>query len=127
MRTGGFPHPIVGTDWAALAERYADSPSIVQPVAEVVRSVARSPARGALLYSTSMWDLLVTTAPSTPPPVDMVVVRSPMGLGNIAAGRVLVEHWPLVGIADSIERDDTDAVPLFWRFMIEKYGVHPDR
>lgn len=27
--------------------------------------------------------------------------------------------------ADSIEREGTDAVLLFWRFMIEKYGLHP--
>jgi hypothetical protein len=53
-------------------------------------------------------------------------VRSSIGMGTVTAGRVVVEHLPLVGTADSIERDGTDAVPLFWRFMIEKYGVHPD-
>jgi hypothetical protein len=26
-----------------------------------------------------------------------------------------------------IERPAAEAVPLFWRFMIEKYGVHPSR
>lgn len=73
-----------------------------------------------------MWHLVVPTAPSTLPTVDVVVV-SPMGLGHIAPGKVLVEHVPLVGAADAFERDADKAVPLLRRFMIEKYGVQPDQ
>ncbi len=42
---------------------------------------------------------------------------------HIPADRIVVEHVPLVGIADVIERDASDAVPLFWAFMREKYGL----
>jgi hypothetical protein len=32
----------------------------------------------------------------------------------------------VTGYDDRIERPASDAVPLFWRFMIEKFGVQPD-
>jgi hypothetical protein len=40
---------------------------------------------------------------------------------------VRIVHHPLVGLADDIIRPVDEAVPLFWRFMIEKYGVSPHR
>jgi len=33
----------------------------------------------------------------------------------------------VTGHNDRIERPVADAVPLFWRFMIAKYGVEPRR
>jgi hypothetical protein len=38
---------------------------------------------------------------------------------------VLIEQQSLTGHDDRIERLASEAVPLFWRFMIEKFGVHP--
>jgi hypothetical protein len=37
----------------------------------------------------------------------------------------LIEQQSLRGHDDRIERPAGEAVPLFWRFMIEKFGVHP--
>jgi len=39
----------------------------------------------------------------------------------------VIEEMSLTGHRDLIERPAAEAVPLFWRFMIEKYGVHPSR
>jgi hypothetical protein len=79
-----------------------------------------------LVFATSMWDLIVTSSPIGDPPVDVVVVRGASGMQSVAPDRI-VEHLPPVGIADRIERPAAEAVPLFWRFMIEKYGIAPLR
>jgi hypothetical protein len=70
-----------------------------------------------------MWDLIVAPSPAGPPPLDVVAVRGAMGSRNVARDRIVVEHLPLVGMADLIERDAAGAVPLFWAFMREKYGL----
>ncbi len=33
----------------------------------------------------------------------------------------------MTGHDDRVVRPVAETVPLFWRFMIEKYGVHPGR
>jgi hypothetical protein len=38
---------------------------------------------------------------------------------------VLIELLSCTGRDDRIERPAREAVLLFWRFVIEKYGVHP--
>ena len=39
------------------------------------------------------------------------------------AGMVAIEHTSLTGRTDHVERPVGEAVPLFWRFMAEKFGV----
>lgn len=121
IRQGGFPYPIVHDDWDLLLSEYLDGPPFVRasPVTEVVRSITRSPARTELRYTTSMWTLLVSPEPGTPAPVDAVHIRET----EDRDGTIVIEHLPLVGIADRIERPAADAVPVFWRFMKEKYGI----
>jgi hypothetical protein len=123
MRTGGWPHVVRGSDWHALVDEYATAPLVVAPVAQVVASVASSGRSDDLLFATSMWDLIVTPSPDGESPVDVVAVRGAMGLAHVPEGRIVVEHMPLVGGADRIERPAEEAVPLFWRFIIEKYGI----
>jgi hypothetical protein len=36
-----------------------------------------------------------------------------------------VEHLSSTGFNDSIDRPPSDAVRLFWRFALEKYGITP--
>lgn len=118
-RLRGFPWAIEHDDWDVLLQRYAEAPPLIRDsaVADVVRSIAASPARSNLRYNTSMWDLIVAQAPGVPAPVDAVKVSTP----NFPA--VVVEHLPNVGGADRIERPREDAVRLFWRFIKEKYGI----
>lgn len=119
QRLGGFPYPIVHDNWEQLLDRYLDGPPLVRAsaVTEVVRSIVDSPSRTDLRYTTSMWSLLVAPAPGSPAPVDAVMVSTPNH------PNVVVEHLPLVGKADKIERPPGEAVPLFWRFLKEKYGI----
>lgn len=129
VKTLGFPFPFRQTEWSeiseflgGMAERY---PSF-QYMADVVTSVIDSRSTDLLAASTSMHDLLVVATPIPDAPVDLVAVRAP---GSLRApsrdGLVLIEHVTVSGHNDRIERPVAEAVPLFWRFMIEKYGVHP--
>ena len=38
---------------------------------------------------------------------------------------VVIEHESATGHLDRIERPSGEAVPLFWRFVIEKFGIAP--
>lgn len=106
-------------DWEQLLDRYLEGPATVREsaVTEVIRSVVQSPARADLRYTTSMWELIVAPTPGEPTPVDAVRVSTPK------YPNVLISHLLLVGDADEIERPAEQAVPLFWRFMKEKYGI----
>ncbi len=63
--------------------------------------------------------------PIPEPPLEVVVVRAPGSLRAPKPGEVIVEHLSHTGNNDVIARPVADAVPLFWRFIIEKLGVHP--
>ena len=67
---------------------------------------------------TFMTDLVVVTRPVPEPPMDEVIVRWQWGF-------VEIEHVAHTGRNDKIRRPADQAVRLFWRFMIEKYGIHP--
>jgi hypothetical protein len=59
------------------------------------------------------------------PPYDLVAVRSPVSTVPVADGTVVVEHLSATGQDDHVVRPVAETVPLFWRFMIKKYGVDP--
>ena len=69
--------------------------------------------------------IVVTSTPTGEPPHEVVIVRSPSSLRRPSTGHVVIEHRSLTGHDDSIERPADEAVALFWRFMIEKFGVAP--
>lgn len=93
---------------------------------DVVQSVIDSGKTGALAGTTSMHDLVVVPTPVPEPPFGVVIVRSPSSLAHPPAGTVIIEHQSGVGRDDKIERPVNETVPLFWRFMIEKFGVSPN-
>lgn len=94
--------------------------AFVQPALDVVRSVIAEGAADQLAAHTSMHDLVVTTAPVTEKP-DWIRV-GPRG------ATILIRHASeLTGPGDEIERPTNQALPLFWRFVIEKFGIHPAR
>lgn len=72
-----------------------------------------------------MNDLIVRGRPIPDPPVDVVAVRAPGSPIRVPPGTVLIEHLSTTGHDDRITRPAGEAVPLFWRFMIEKFGVEP--
>ncbi|MEV7630604.1 hypothetical protein [Actinoplanes sp. NPDC089786] len=96
-------------------------------MANIVDSVFGRDAAETLAGCTSMHDLIVVTRPIPEPPYDVIRVCSPSSMWPVRTGHVVIEHLTVTGRNDRIERPTSDAVPLFWRFMVEKYGIAPIR
>jgi hypothetical protein len=131
MRTLGWPYPFrprsweeIDSDFAGIANEHGE----FRYMSAIVKSVLSSDAMERLAACTSMNDLMVVAMPIPKPPYDLVVVRAPLAsLHPPGEGQVLIEHVSVTGRNDKVERPVADAVPLFWRFMIEKFGVIPRR
>jgi hypothetical protein len=124
----GWPYPFRARPWPDIAARvYAMATLHVtfQRMADVVDSVRVSGAGRLLAGCTSMHELIVVTLLVPEPPYDVVAVRAPSSLQSVLAGMVVIEHLSVTGRNDRIVRPTKDSVPLFWRCMIEKFGVHP--
>ncbi|HEY3480611.1 MAG TPA: hypothetical protein VGL02_17085 [Streptomyces sp.] len=116
--------------WREIAARFhalaAEHPEF-QPLAEIAGSVLACGGEQHLAALTSMQDLVVTTRPVPAyRPIPVVVVRSPSS-GFVGVGGVFIEHRSVTGHDDGIFRDGAEAVPLFWRFVAEKFGVAATR
>lgn len=85
---------------------------------ELVRSIVAEGAADQLAAHTSMHDLVVTTQPVSDLPDWLRVELLP-------GGRVRIAHQTPRGPGDSIERDQSELLPLFWRFTIEKWCIGP--
>ena len=93
-------------------------------VADVVASI-RASAADRLAGFMSMHDLAVTTTPvPAVGPIDVIWVR-PQHFGDSGSQDVLIEHCSATGWDDRIVRPASRAVPLFWRFALEKWGIDP--
>jgi hypothetical protein len=90
---------------------------------DIVDSVMASDQSAELCATTSMHDLIVARVPLPTPPFDVIAVRAPGSLHAPSTGNTRIEHLSLTGRNDRIERPAAEAVPLFWRFVIEKFGV----
>ena len=110
---------------AALMHHMANANPAFRAMADIVESVIASRSTDLLAASTSMHDLIVVPVPVTEPVYESVIVRAPSSLDPPREGHVLIEHLASNGRNDRIERPFEEAVPLFWRFMAEKYGVRP--
>src|SRR5689334_18852369 len=129
-RKGGFPFPFRDVGWDALASALESPYGAAGPSEDLdhIRAIidsVRASGRGAELAVSSgmLANLVVTPKPVGEPPHDVVVVTAPRAMNPPPPGCVRIEHLPLVGLADSITREVSEAVPLFWRFMTEKYGI----
>ncbi len=126
MRTHGWPYPFRQVPWAeidAFLGDMADRHVEFRHMSDIVKSVLASDRSRALAACTSMHDLIVVPTPIPEPPYDVVAVRAPGSMRQPATGFVRIEHLSTTGHDDVIDRPVADAVPLFWRFMIEKFGV----
>lgn len=124
MAHRGWLYPFYGSTWEALAARYADlgRPELGH-VEELIQSIIGSSLADRLVGLTSMFDLVVAQAPATNPPFDVIHVRSPFSLRRPGRGLVVIEHVSTTGYDDRIERATSETVPLFWRFVSEKWGL----
>jgi hypothetical protein len=128
VRTFGQTTPFIERPWNELAEMWSARARSGVPIAHVVAVVESVIATGTdsqLAAGSSMYDLIVTERPIPEPPYSVVVVRSPVSVRPPASGKVVIEHCSLTGRIDRLERPVAETVPLFWRFMIEKFGVAP--
>jgi len=118
-----FRHsPDAWEDIAAFYEELVDKHRMdfVRPALAMARSVIAEGAADQLAAHTSMHDLVVTAAPASEKP-DWIRIQP-------REETVLIRHVSdLTGPGDEIERRASDALPLFWRFVIEKFGIHPAR
>jgi hypothetical protein len=92
---------------------------------DIIDSVVASGFDEALAVSTSMHDLLVVSTPVSDGPMDVLAVRAPTSLRPPEEDSVLIEYMALSGRNTSIGRPQTEAVPLFWRFVKEEFGIAP--
>ena len=128
MLTHGSTIPFQPEPWqeisAFLSQMAARHPQYAH-MAAVADSVIASGVAGQLAGTTSMHDILVVTVPPPDPPYDLIAVRAPSSVRNPSPEQVIIEHRSCTGHNDLIERPATEAVRLFWRFVIIKYGIHP--
>ena len=129
MRTHGWTTEFRERSWDEIAS-FLDGMSgryeSFAHMSAIAHSVIDSGCSTALAGITSMHDIVVTSTPVPEPPLDVVIVRAPSSLRRPRAGHVVIEQRSLTGHDDRIETPVDEAVPLFWRFMIEKFGVEPD-
>ena len=129
VTTMGWPYPFKQRPWEELDDEFASWASThpeFRHMWAIVSSVREVGAQDVLAAFASMHDLMVRATPLPDPPYDLVAVRAPDSLAKVTSGTVLIEHLSVTGRNDRIERPVDDAVPLFWRFMIEKFGIDPE-
>jgi hypothetical protein len=114
----GYPFAFHAVPWPEIARQLGRYGPEHQPMVDIAESVIASGAAAHIAGLTSMTDLVVVPAPVGSPPHDEVIVRWERGF-------VTVETRTHIGRNDKIKRPADQAVPLFWRFMIEKFGIHP--
>jgi hypothetical protein len=108
--------------WDEIAKRFnamADDHKQFRHMAMIAESVIESASTGLLAGVTSMHDIMVVSKPVPDPPFEVGATRAPGSLQPPKTGNVLIEHLACSGHNDRIERPTSEAVPLFWRFMIK--------
>jgi hypothetical protein len=116
--------------WAELAADYRNRAESLPQLATVLRvanSVIENRMQDKLTACSSMYDLIVTTNPPKEPPIDVIIVRSPVSMWPPPPGKVVIDHLATNGLVEHIVRPEAEAEALFWRFVAEKFGIHPER
>lgn len=129
MRTLGWvtdfrprPWPEIRSFLAEVAEQNID----FQYLVDIATSVIESGHQDELAACTSMHDIVVALRPVGEPPLEVVWIRAPDSIRRAPKpGHVRIEDQSLPGRDDDLQRPADEAVALFWRFMIEKFGVAP--
>lgn len=128
MNLGGWQYPIRKREWADLLDEYrsaAERMPALAPLVSIVESVLENHMQDRLAATTSMWDLAITTAPVGEPPLDVIVVRSAVSMKPAPPGEVRIEQLATSGLKEEVTRPVAEALPLFWRFVLEKCGLKP--
>ncbi|MFC8047837.1 hypothetical protein [Nocardia sp. NPDC057353] len=128
INSKAYHRPFVELPWPDIAARYrelaAQRPAI-QHMSDIIESVLACGADRQLAGVAIMDGLAVAARPLPEPPVAEIVVLT--SGRDVRSGTVVIEHRSISGHDDRIARPVAEAVPLFWRFVIEKFGIVPDR
>lgn len=126
VRTMGHPYDFKAKPWETIFSRVTDlsreHPDFTYLV-DVVKSVLESGVSNQIAGALWMMDLAVAQAPVGTKPIDVIIVKGPASLNPPPTGLVRIEHVTVSGRNDVIDRPYAESVPLFWRFIREKYGV----
>ena len=129
LKEGHMP-PFRGRSWEEVRDWYAELgwPKL-EPLVDVVDSVLKCGGAERLVANTSMHDLWVARMvdDAAASAVDVIEVCSSSSRRAVRRGEVLVVHTSHSGHEEEISRPGSDAVPLFWRFVREKWGIEPCR
>lgn len=124
----GQTQPFRARDWKDIhrtMDAMATEHEEFRHMEAIVRSVLEADAADRLAAHTSMHDLIVVDLPIPEPPYRVVAVRAPSSLHPPPDGQVLIEEMSVAGDNDRIARPVAEAVPLVWRFKIDKFGLAP--
>lgn len=128
MYRSGWQYAIPRREWTDLLDEYrtaAKSVPTLAPLLSIIESVIENQMQDRLAATTSMWDLVITTAPAGEPPLDVIVVRSSVSMSPSPAGEVRIEQFATSGQKEEVTRPVAEALPLFWRFVLAKFGLKP--
>lgn len=129
LKEGHVP-PFRGRPWREIRQGYVERtwPEL-QPLIDVVESVLIHGGAERLVATTSMDDLWVARRKDDGPAssVDLIKVRAITSMRPVNRGEVVIEHTSPSGQVEAITRPGAEAVPLFWRFVREKWGIEPWR
>jgi hypothetical protein len=121
----GWPDQFYVYPWPEIVRRfheYADLMPDISYMADIVDSVLSRQATALLAGHTSMTALIVTTQPIAAGPPAKLIVTRPSRRGPISE-TVLIEYESISGQRDLVTGPSSDAVPLFWRVIAQRFNV----
>ncbi len=129
LKDGHVP-PFRSLPWEEIRDWYAELGwPAVEPLVAVVHSVLQCGGAERLVATTSMHDLWVARMVDggAASAVDVIKVCSASSMYPVGRGEALVVHTAPSGQEEAVSRPASEAVPLFWRFVSEKWGIEPWR
>ena len=126
VHTAGHPYEFDVQPWDSIlstAKELSQAQPNLDYLVAIALSVIESGVSVKIAGALWMMDLAVAEVPVRKAPLDVIVVKGPSSLDRPAVGMVRIEHLTVSGHNDVIDRPYADAVPLFWRFAKEKFGV----
>jgi hypothetical protein len=92
---------------------------------DILDSIIGHGADRYIALTTSMHDLLFALRPAIPP-VDIIAVRAPGSMRPPSDRHIRIEHVDHLRHITVVERHETEALAVFWRFMRTEFGIAPE-
>jgi hypothetical protein len=121
----GWPYPLRAQPWPENEQSFAELEERNSAFSRLRAIAASGQARGASddlagFTAGPGTNLMVRSTPVPLPPYDIVAVRISESMRQVRIGTVLIEHISTTGHDERLSRPLQEAVPLFWRSMIER-------